>query len=289
MDPKYLNIPGVNYENMKWDDKIEYRLKHTCEAIGKTGISKGQVCGKQAFFDVNEKIEKESVELELKELQEELEEIDQEYNKEEYRKLRTKVKAKEKEYNLIKNNIFEDSRFFCRTHDPIKKTRPTSEKFQKKDVSYDFNVVQPSVDSDGNFLLDKKGNKINQGVLPALLEELYAERKKVKKRMAQAEKDGDKLLEEIMNFTQLSIKISLNSCYGFLGRGQGNLILKELGSIVTSVGRGLIEQSKDYAEGMFLEYIKENNSLTQKIEPIDISNLSINEKDILLKQFQIKP
>jgi DNA polymerase elongation subunit (family B) len=288
MDNKYLDLPAVTYENMKWDDKIEYRLKHTCEAIGKTGISKGQVCGKQAFFDVSEKIELDHLTLELEELQELLENLDDIEDKDEYRKMRTKVRTKEKELKLLENKVSENSRYFCRTHDPIKKTRPASEKFQKRDVSYDYNVVQPTLDADGNNVLDNNGNKVNQGVLPALLEELYSERKKVKKRMAQAERDGDKLLEDILNSTQLAIKVSLNSTYGYLGRGQGNLILKPLGAIVTSVGRSLIQQSKDYAEGLFLEYIKETNCLTQKIEPIDTSELSEKEKDILLKQFQVR-
>ena len=78
-------------------------------------------------------------------------------------------------------------------------------------------------------------------------------------------------------------------CYGFLGRGQGNLILKELGSIVTSVGRTLIEQSKEYAENQFLNYVKQNNSLTQKIEYKQdlLDSIDINDKDIILEQFKI--
>jgi len=78
----------------------------------------------------------------------------------------------------------------------------------------------------------------------------------------------------------------LNSTYGFLGRGQGNLILKELGSIVTAVGRMLIEQSKEYAEGPFIEYIKENNLLTQKIEYKDYK-LSENERKKVLNTFKV--
>ena len=122
--------------------------------------------------------------------------------------------------------------------------------------------------------------------MPALLEELYAERKRVKKEMAKAAADGNKLLESILDSTQLAIKVSLNSTYGFLGRGQGNLILKELGSIVTSVGRMLIEQTKEYAEGPFLEYIKENGVSTQRLEYHDYK-LSDEEKRLVLKQFRI--
>ena len=104
--------------------------------------------------------------------------------------------------------------------------------------------------------------------------------------MAKASEDGDKLLEDILNSTQLAIKVSLNSTYGFLGRGQGNLILKELGSIVTAVGRKLIQQTKDYAEGPFLEYIKTNNLLKHKIEYKNF-DISKQDYDIILEQFKV--
>ena len=104
--------------------------------------------------------------------------------------------------------------------------------------------------------------------------------------MAKAASEGNKILESILDSTQLAIKVSLNSCYGFLGRGQGNLILKELGSIVTAVGRMLIEQSKDYAENDFMEYVKKNNLLQQKIEYKDFQ-LTESEKEKILGSFKI--
>jgi DNA polymerase elongation subunit (family B) len=230
-DEKYKNIPNVNYETIAWDDKVEYRLRHNCEAVGKSGKSKGQVCGKQAFFEV-------------------------------------------------KNDENSNSMYYCRIHDPLKKLRDASEKFQKRDVSYNYTIVQP------HYEVDENGEKVkvNMGVIPALLEELYAARKQVKREMAKAIEDGDKLLEDILNSTQLAIKISLNSCYGFLGRRQGNLILKELGSIVTAVGRSLINQSKEYAEGPFLDYVKENCLLKQKIEFDQniVKKMSEREKDSVL-------
>ena len=223
LDDKYLDIPGVNYENIKWDDRIEYKMRQTCEGVGKSGKSKGLICGKQAFFEI-------------------------------------------------------DGKYYCRIHDTLKKERTSDEKFQKRDVSYNYTVVQPHIDENGEI--------INKGVLPSLLEELYAERKSVKKQMAKAAAEGNKLLESILDSTQLAIKVSLNSTYGFLGRGQGNLILKELGSIVTSVGRMLIEQSKEYAEGPFLQYIKENNLLTQKLEYKSF-DLTEKEKRDVLKLFSV--
>lgn len=223
LDKKYLDIPQVNYETIAWDDNIEYKLKHTCEAVGKSGKTKGEICGKQAYFEI-------------------------------------------------------DNKYYCRIHDLNKKSRSSDEKFQKRKVSYNYTIVQPHI--------DENGNVINKGVLPALLEELYAERKRVKREMAEAAKSGNKLLESILDSTQLAIKVSLNSTYGFLGRGQGNLILKELGSIVTSVGRMLIEQTKEYAEGPFLEYIKENGVSSQRLEYKDY-NLTETERKLVLEQFSV--
>jgi DNA polymerase elongation subunit (family B) len=280
-ESSYLGIQGVNYENFKWDDKIEYKLNHTCEAIGKTGISKDKVCGKQAFFDVSLKQEFQFKRKEITDLTLELDNLDES----EIKKMKLKIKTREKEYklkessvDLFDENLLNNSKYYCRTHDPIKNSRTPEEKFQKKDVSYDYTVVQPHINSEGVI--------VNKGVIPTLLEELYSERKRVKREMAKAAQDGNKLLEDILNSTQLAIKVSLNSTYGFLGRKQGNLILKELGSIVTSVGRQLIEQSKDYSEGPFLDYIKENNFVTCTIKQ-KILDIPQQQRDIILEQFKI--
>lgn len=290
-DPAYLpksqeigifqekNQEGVltTYERIKWDDKIEYTLKHNCCGIGKSGINKGKICGKQAYFDVTQRIELTDLTSELRSLNDEIELTS------EIKKLKLKIRTKEKELTLFKNsiNLFDNlsldkSNYYCRIHDPLKTSRTPTEKFQKKDVQYDFVVVQPhSID----------GIIVNQGVLPALLEDLYAERKSVKREMAKVY-DSDKQLYGILDATQLGIKISLNSCYGFLGRAQGNLILKELGSIVTSVGRSLIEQSKDYAENHFNDYIKQHNLLTQVITH-KMYDISKADKEIILEQFKL--
>lgn len=225
MDDKYRNIEGVNYETIAWEDKIDYKMRQMCGMAMKSGKRKGEICGKQAYFDV-------------------------------------------------------DGEYFCRVHDPIKKERDADEKYQKKDVSYNYTIVQPH--------LDKDGNKMNIGVLPALLEELYSERKKVKKQMAKAQQEGNKLLADILDSTQQAIKVSLNSCYGFLGRCQGNLILKELGSIVTSVGRMLIDQSKEYAEGPFLQHVKDNNLLTHKMSTVDLQDWTKAEKQKFIEHYRVR-
>jgi DNA polymerase elongation subunit (family B) len=276
----------VVYERIKWDDRIEYTLKHTCEGIGKSGKNKGAVCGKQAYFEVSKRQELTHLQDELQNIRDIMDTLE---DKDEIKKMKPKIRTKEKELNQFNQSLdlfnIEDldrTRYYCRVHDPIKSSRDESEKYQKKDVSYNYVVVQPHFSE-----IDGEKVKVNQGVLPALLEELYAERKKVKREMAKASEEGNKLLEDILNSTQLAIKVSLNSTYGFLGRGQGNLILKELGSIVTAVGRKLIQQSKEYAEGPFLDYIKENNLLKHKIQykQYDLSKGDIN---IILEQYCVK-
>jgi DNA polymerase elongation subunit (family B) len=206
--PRYEDgSPSVNYENFKWDDKIEYKLNHTCEAIGKTGISKDKVCGKQAFFDVSLKNEFIFKRKEISDLILELEDLD---DPSEIKKMKLKIKTREKEYklkesgvDLFDENLLNNNKYYCRTHDPIKNSRTPEEKFQKKDVSYDYTVVQPHINSEGVI--------VNKGVIPTLLEELYSERKRVKREMAKAAQDGNKLLEDILNSTQLAIKVSLKN------------------------------------------------------------------------------
>ena len=273
----------VDYERIKWDDRVEYTLKHTCEGVGKSGKNKGNVCGKQAYFEITKRQELQFLQNELQKLRDEFDELK---DKDEIKKMRIKIKSKEKDLNIFNQSIdlfnseeLDNLHYYCRIHDTLKSGRDESEKFQKKDVTYNYVVVQSHIDEDGK--------QINQGVLPALLEELYAERKKVKREMAKAYEEGNKLLEDILNSTQLAIKVSLNSTYGFLGRGQGNLILKELGSIVTAVGRKLIQQSKEYAEGQFLDYIKQHNLLKQKIE-YKSYDFSKGDRDIILNQYMVK-
>ena len=272
---------GITYERFKWDDKIEYTLNHKCQAIGKSGKSKGQICGKPAFFEITPEHTINNMTKDIENLEIELDGLD---DKKAITSMKTKIKSRQKDLQIFKDLKLPNDKpiYYCRTHDTLKNSRLPEEKFQKKDVSYDYVVVQPHTDPE-------TGEKVNQGVVPAFLEELYSERKKIKKQMKVAMAEGNQLLYDILDSTQLAVKVSLNSSYGFLGRKQGNLVLKELGSIVTSVGRSLIEQSKEYAEGPFLNYIKENNIVTQTItfNKDIIESIPDNQKEIILEQFSI--
>jgi DNA polymerase delta subunit 1 len=85
-------------------------------------------------------------------------------------------------------------------------------------------------------------------LLPAILTDLKAFRKKAKKLMAQAEGTP---MEAVYNGQQLAYKISMNSIYGFTGAGKGMLPLVAIASTVTRRGRQMIEETKNYVEAHF--------------------------------------
>lgn len=58
------------------------------------------------------------------------------------------------------------------------------------------------------------GQGAGQGVLPALLDDLAAFRKKAKKDMAAAKAAGDAWAEALANGRQLAFKVTMNSAYG---------------------------------------------------------------------------
>ena len=90
-----------------------------------------------------------------------------------------------------------------------------------------------------------------QGVpslLPSILNELAAFRKKAKKLMAQTEGTP---MEAVYNGQQLAYKISMNSIYGFTGATKGMLPCIAIASTVTMRGRQMIEETKNYVEEHF--------------------------------------
>ena len=85
-------------------------------------------------------------------------------------------------------------------------------------------------------------------LLPVILSDLKAYRKKAKKLMAAAEGTP---MEAIYNGQQLAYKISMNSIYGFCGASKGMLPLVAIASTVTMRGRQMIEETKNYVEANF--------------------------------------
>jgi DNA polymerase delta subunit 1 len=94
-------------------------------------------------------------------------------------------------------------------------------------------------------------HKFAQGVtslLPTILTDLKAFRKKAKKLMAAAEGTP---MEAVYNGQQLAYKISMNSIYGFTGASKGMLPCVPIASTVTMRGRRMIEETKNYVEEHF--------------------------------------
>lgn len=84
------------------------------------------------------------------------------------------------------------------------------------------------------------------GLLPEILDSLLSERKRVKKLMKTCTPHS--VMYNVHNGTQLALKVSCNSIYGFCGASFGFLPCKEIASSVTKYGRGLTLKTKSIIE-----------------------------------------
>ncbi|KAK6922792.1 DNA-directed DNA polymerase, family B, exonuclease domain [Dillenia turbinata] len=89
---------------------------------------------------------------------------------------------------------------------------------------------------------------LQKGILPEILEELLAARKRAKADLKEAK---DPLEKAVLDGRQLALKISANSVYGFTGATVGQLPCLEISSSVTSYGRQMIEHTKKLVEDKF--------------------------------------
>lgn len=87
-----------------------------------------------------------------------------------------------------------------------------------------------------------------KGLLPQILEELLAARKRAKKEMAEA---TDKLTQAVLNGRQLALKVSANSVYGYTGATNGQMPCLEISASVTAFGRTMIEETKRQVEAHY--------------------------------------
>jgi DNA polymerase delta subunit 1 len=119
-------------------------------------------------------------------------------------------------------------------------------------LCYSTLVMDPKYDNLPGVEYETYGpHKFAQNVpslLPVILTDLKAFRKKAKKLMAQHEGTP---MEAIYNGQQLAYKISMNSIYGFTGASKGMLPLVAIASTVTMRGRQMIEETKNYVEANF--------------------------------------
>jgi len=92
-----------------------------------------------------------------------------------------------------------------------------------------------------------------RGILPEILDEFLAARKKAKADMKNAKTP---LEYAVLNGRQLALKVSANSVYGFTGAQVGKLPCLEISASVTAFGRSMILATKEYVER---HYRKENS------------------------------
>ncbi|KAJ4795219.1 DNA polymerase [Rhynchospora pubera] len=90
--------------------------------------------------------------------------------------------------------------------------------------------------------------EVQKGILPEILEELIAARKRAKADLKEAK---DPFERAVLDGRQLALKISANSVYGFTGATVGQLPCLEISSSVTSYGRQMIEHTKKIVEEKF--------------------------------------
>jgi len=88
-------------------------------------------------------------------------------------------------------------------------------------------------------------NSVRKGLLPEILQDLLAARKRAKNEL-KVEKDPFK--KAVLDGRQLALKVSANSVYGFTGATVGRLPCLAISSSVTAFGRLMIEQTKTYVE-----------------------------------------
>lgn len=89
---------------------------------------------------------------------------------------------------------------------------------------------------------------VRKGLLPTVLENLLAARKKAK---ADLKKESDPFRRAVLDGRQLALKVSANSVYGFTGATVGRLPCLEISMSVTAFGRQMIEETKRQVESHY--------------------------------------
>jgi DNA polymerase delta subunit 1 len=87
-----------------------------------------------------------------------------------------------------------------------------------------------------------------KGILPQILDELLAARKRAKKDMAAA---TDPMEKAVQNGRQLALKVSANSVYGFTGATVGQLPCVPIASSTTAYGRNLLLETRSFVESTY--------------------------------------
>ncbi|XGW07230.1 hypothetical protein V3C99_017062 [Haemonchus contortus] len=98
----------------------------------------------------------------------------------------------------------------------------------------------------GNYFVTKERRR---GLLPVILEDLLAARKRAKNEMKCEKNEFRKM---VLNGRQLALKVSANSVYGFTGATVGKLPCLEISQSVTAFGRQMIDLTKSEVEKRYI-------------------------------------
>ncbi len=89
---------------------------------------------------------------------------------------------------------------------------------------------------------------LRKGLLPEILEDLLAARKKAKEDLKE---ETDPLRKKVLDGRQLALKMSANSVYGFTGAQVGKLPCLDISQSVTAFGRVMIDMTKNCVEELY--------------------------------------
>lgn len=144
------------------------------------------------------------------------------------------------------------------------------------DEKYDNIPGVEVLERDGHKFVQTINGEEYKTVLKELLGELYNKRKAVKKMMA---REQNPFKKSVLNGRQNSLKVSMNSVYGFLAAHM--LRCKPIASTVTYIGREMIEDTKNYCE----ENYQYNNMVLPEEKHIKIK-VKDEEKMVEVKELQ---
>ena len=132
-----------------------------------------------------------------------------------------------------------------------------------------------------HYFVQSVNDKDCVGILPMILKNLLSERKRVKKLMA---KESDPFKKAVLNGKQLALKVSCNSVYGFCGAAIGMMPCIPIASSVTTLGRGMIEKTKNLVEERYTNSVVVYGDTDSVMVKFDTGKTG---KDAILESFAI--
>lgn len=119
--------------------------------------------------------------------------------------------------------------------------------------------------------------KSPRGIIPTLLDTLFTKRIEYKKLMKKAEKENDEYLTNFYDTKQYTMKIFLNSIYGYLGMPSARFFDKRIAEGVTLTGQEIIKSSIKYVETRYKNRVQaiaaDTDSMYLKILNMEDINL----------------